>query len=48
MHLLAEKLILEDLQAGGLLIGKIEEMVEKRIGAIFMPHGLGHFMVFLK
>uniref|UniRef100_A0A914L3L5 Xaa-Pro dipeptidase n=1 Tax=Meloidogyne incognita TaxID=6306 RepID=A0A914L3L5_MELIC len=44
MHLLAEKLILEDLQAGGLLIGKIEEMVEKRIGAIFMPHGLGHFM----
>ncbi|CAK5129330.1 unnamed protein product [Meloidogyne enterolobii] len=44
MHLLAEKIILEDLQAGGLLIGKVEEMVEKRIGAIFMPHGLGHFM----
>uniref|UniRef100_A0A915NG82 Xaa-Pro dipeptidase n=1 Tax=Meloidogyne floridensis TaxID=298350 RepID=A0A915NG82_9BILA len=44
MHLLAEKIILEDLQAGGLLIGKIEEMLEKRVGAIFMPHGLGHFM----
>nr|CAD2177024.1 unnamed protein product [Meloidogyne enterolobii] len=44
MHLLAEKIILEDLQAGGLLIGKIEEMLKKRVGAIFMPHGLGHFM----
>jgi Xaa-Pro dipeptidase len=22
----------------------VEEMLEKRLGAVFMPHGLGHFL----
>lgn len=45
MHKLAERVILEDLKAAGLLEGNVEEMVQKRLGAVFMPHGLGHFMV---
>ena len=44
MHILAERVILEDLKAAGLLQGDVSEMVEKRVGAVFMPHGLGHFM----
>lgn len=39
MHLLAEKEILTGLKAGGLLKGSVEEMVDYRIGALFMPHG---------
>jgi Xaa-Pro dipeptidase len=45
MHKLAERIILEDLKVAGLLQGNIDEMVENRLGAVFMPHGLGHFMV---
>jgi len=44
MHLLAERVILTELKAAGVLVGEVEEMVEKRMGAVFMPHGLGHFM----
>ncbi len=44
MHLLAEKVILSELKVAGLLVGDVEEMVEKRLGAVFMPHGLGHFL----
>lgn len=44
MHLLAEKVILEDLKAAGILTGSVEEMLAARIGAVFMPHGLGHFI----
>jgi Xaa-Pro dipeptidase len=45
MHLLAEKVIIEHLIEIG-IINKfsIEELQEKRIGAIFFPHGLGHFL----
>jgi Xaa-Pro dipeptidase len=53
MHLLAEKIILAHLIKLGLVNDHpIEELVEKRIGAIFFPHGkikslkkigLGHF-----
>ena len=39
MHLLAEKEILTGLKAGGLLKGDVDEMVDYRIGALFMPHG---------
>lgn len=39
MHLLAEREILGKLKAGGLLKGSVEEMVDYRIGALFMPHG---------
>lgn len=44
MHLLAEKIILEGLIEIGILNGNLEEMQEKRIGAVFFPHGLGHFL----
>lgn len=45
MHVLAERVILEDLLSAGLLSGDIEAMLDKRLGAVFMPHGLGHFLV---
>uniref|UniRef100_A0AC34RIU0 Aminopeptidase P N-terminal domain-containing protein n=1 Tax=Panagrolaimus sp. JU765 TaxID=591449 RepID=A0AC34RIU0_9BILA len=44
MHILAEKVILTHLKAAGILQGDIDEMVRNRLGAIFMPHGLGHFL----
>ncbi|VDK57993.1 unnamed protein product [Anisakis simplex] len=44
MHLLAEKTMLSDLKNIGLLKGDVDEMVKARIGAVFMPHGLGHFI----
>ena len=43
-HKLAERTVLEGLVELGCLTGDIEEMMEKRIGFIFMPHGLGHFI----
>lgn len=44
MHLLAEKVQLEQLIEHQLLRGNIEEMMEDRLGYIFMPHGLGHLL----
>ncbi|ESO13045.1 hypothetical protein HELRODRAFT_153989 [Helobdella robusta] len=44
MHRLAERVILEDLKAGGLLKGDVDEMMTVHLGATFMPHGLGHLM----
>ncbi|ONK80686.1 uncharacterized protein A4U43_C01F20610 [Asparagus officinalis] len=44
MHKLAEKTILESLKAAGLMLGDIDGMMAKRLGAVFMPHGLGHFL----
>jgi len=44
MHLLAEKTQLEELIKHGLLKGDIDEMMDSRLGAIFMPHGLGHLL----
>ena len=44
MHLLAERTIVEGLVQLGCLTGDIDEMMAKRIGFIFMPHGLGHFI----
>ena len=44
MHILAERTILDRLQKAGLLTGDLNEMVENRLGATFMPHGLGHFI----
>ena len=44
MHLLAERVILEHLMNIGIVNkSPMEELVEHRIGAIFFPHGLGHF-----
>ncbi|KAL7054102.1 hypothetical protein AAHC03_026563 [Spirometra sp. Aus1] len=44
MHRLAERKILESLVAGGLLQGDVSAMLEAHLGAVFMPHGLGHLM----
>jgi len=44
MHRLAERVLLEHLMAGGLIIGDIDEMMSAHLGATFMPHGLGHLM----
>ncbi|XP_013774609.1 xaa-Pro dipeptidase-like [Limulus polyphemus] len=44
MHLLAERTQLEELKRHGLLKGDVDEMMKAHLGAVFMPHGLGHFM----
>lgn len=44
MHRLAEKTLLEELVKLGLLQGGVDDMMACRMGAVFMPHGLGHFM----
>lgn len=44
MHLLADRVQLEQLKAAGLLTGSVDDMMAERLGAVFMPHGLGHFM----
>ena len=44
MHLLAEREILGALTRAGLLRGALEEQMAARLGALFMPHGLGHFL----
>lgn len=45
MHLLAEKTILTHLIKLGIVKDTpLEELVEKRVGAIFFPHGLGHLL----
>ncbi len=44
MHDLAYRTILSHLREAGLVVGEIDELMENDIGAVFMPHGLGHFM----
>ncbi len=44
MHKLAERTMLGELKQLGLVTGEVEEMMKVRLGAVFMPHGLGHFM----
>ncbi|KAM1314153.1 hypothetical protein PS2_017599 [Malus domestica] len=44
MHKLAEKVILESLKRGRILVGNVDDMMVKRLGAVFMPHGLGHLL----
>lgn len=39
MHLLAERALLGGLKAAGIVRGDIDEMLDKRLGAVFMPHG---------
>lgn len=39
MHVLAERKVLTALKEGGLLKGDVEEMLDFRVGALFMPHG---------
>ncbi|OIV93606.1 hypothetical protein TanjilG_04838 [Lupinus angustifolius] len=44
MHILAEKVILESLKKGNILVGDVNDMLSARLGGIFMSHGLGHFL----
>lgn len=44
MHLLADRVHLEELVKMGLIHGSVEEMMKVRLGSLFMPHGLGHLM----
>ncbi|XP_014677679.1 PREDICTED: xaa-Pro dipeptidase-like [Priapulus caudatus] len=44
MHRLADRIQVEELRNAGLLRGDVEEMLAAHVGALFMPHGLGHFM----
>lgn len=44
MHRVAERVILGGLVDLGCLKGSVDEMMEKRIGFLFMPHGLGHLI----
>ena len=48
MHRLAETRILEHLKNAGLLKGRVEDMMADRLGALFMPHGLGHLIGILQ
>ena len=44
LHLLAETVLLQEMKAGGLLVGEVDAMMEVRLGAIFMPCGMGHLL----
>jgi len=44
MHRLSERVLLEHLKAGGLVVGDVDDMMTAHLGATFMPHGLGHLM----
>jgi len=44
MHLLADRLILEHLSKLQLVHGSIDDMMDARVPAVFMPCGLGHFV----
>ena len=44
MHRLANRVQLECLRDAGLLQGEVDDMLKVHLGAVFMPHGLGHLM----
>ena len=44
MHTLAYKVILLGLTKAGVLRGNVDDMLACNLGAVFMPHGLGHFL----
>ncbi|KAL8194640.1 UNVERIFIED_CONTAM: hypothetical protein K2H54_027424 [Gekko kuhli] len=44
MHRLADRVHLEELKKIGILQGSVDDMVKVHLGAVFMPHGLGHFL----
>lgn len=44
MHLLANRVMLQELLNVGILQGNIDDMMKVNLGATFQPHGLGHFM----
>ncbi|XP_032681047.1 xaa-Pro dipeptidase isoform X1 [Odontomachus brunneus] len=44
MHLLANRVMLTSLKAGGLLVGDVEDMIKAGLNEVFQPHGLGHLL----
>jgi Xaa-Pro dipeptidase len=44
LHLLANRVMLEEMKKGNLLVGEIDDMIEAGLNAIFQPHGLGHLL----
>eukprot|EP01106_Pelomyxa_sp_JSP_P004721 TRINITY_DN1750_c0_g1_i1.p1 TRINITY_DN1750_c0_g1~~TRINITY_DN1750_c0_g1_i1.p1 ORF type:complete len:270 (+),score=78.48 TRINITY_DN1750_c0_g1_i1:34-843(+) len=44
MHKLANRVICEQLKEKGFLTGDVDAMLKAHIGALFMPHGLGHLL----
>ncbi|XP_059849331.1 xaa-Pro dipeptidase [Hypanus sabinus] len=44
MHRLAERVQLEELARIGILKGSVDDMMKVHLGAVFMPHGLGHLL----
>ncbi|KAM3665229.1 xaa-Pro dipeptidase isoform X3 [Ammospiza nelsoni] len=44
MHRLADRVHLEELTRIGILQGSVDDMVKVHLGAVFMPHGLGHLL----
>ena len=44
MHTLAWRAVLSALRGGGVVKGDVDEMVAAGLGAVFMPHGLGHLI----
>ena len=44
MHLLSERIMLEELVKLGIVTGDVDEMLESRLGFVFQPHGLGHLI----
>lgn len=44
MHKLAEREMLTHLKKHDLIKGDLDDMMRDRLGALFMPHGLGHFI----
>lgn len=44
MHRLADRVHLEELVKVGILQGSVEDMMKVHLGAVFMPHGLGHLL----
>lgn len=44
-HKAAHREIIKALQGLGILVnGTVDEMMEAHMGAVFMPHGLGHLI----
>ena len=44
MHVAAERAVLLGLLEGGVLRGDVDDMLDANLGAVFMPHGLGHLI----
>jgi len=44
MHKLSNRVIIEQLKKYNFLHGDVEEMFANHVGALFMPHGLGHLL----